>query len=408
VVILTMTFADYRLKNKILTDRYNAMIFEKGKGREIYLVGGYIRDILRGINSPDRDYIVNGNIIYFVNEIRNIIGGTIVRFRKGDMTRLALKDGFTFDFSRPLGTLKQDLTKRDFTFNAIAWSPEKGIIDVCNGLGDLKKKKIRSLSKKNLISDPLRMLRAYRFAAELNGSIEKSTRKSIKTLHNNIKRISSERITLELFNLLNSQHSAKYLKMALSDGLLTDILSIPYKTLEHNIKEISLLEKTYIKKLPRKIKVILNKIFSQNLIYKGLLCLELLLKNGFISPVRAPHIKMSAITSKRIDTLKKGLHEFKGAKHNLNEKLFDIFQTLKETAMDILIIEGRLELIKDFIKFKRIWKKGVLSSGEIISISNVKTGPKLGKIIKELKKTQFEGRVKSRRSAINYIRNLSC
>jgi tRNA nucleotidyltransferase (CCA-adding enzyme) len=403
-----MTFADSRLKNKILTDRYNAIIFKKGKGRGIYLVGGYIRDILRGINSPDRDYIVNGNIIYFVNEIRNIIGGTVVRFRKGDMTRLALKNGFTFDFSRPLGTLKEDLSKRDFTINALAWSPEKGIIDIYNGLGDLKKKKIRSLSKENLISDPLRMLRAYRFAAELNGAIERSTRKSIKMLHNNIERISSERITLELFNLLNSQQSAKYLKMALSDGLLTNILLIPYRTLEHNIKEISLLERTYIKMLPHKIKVILYEIFSQNLIYKGLLCFELILKSGFNPPLKIPHIKMSAIISKRIDTLKKGLHEFKGVKHNLNEKLFDIFQTLKEAAMDILIIDGRLELIKDYMKFKRIWKKGILSSEEIISISNVKTSPKLGRIIKELKKAQFEGRVKTKLSAIKYIRNLSC
>jgi tRNA nucleotidyltransferase/poly(A) polymerase len=403
-----MTFVDSRLKNKILTDRYNAIIFEKGKGREIYLVGGYIRDILRGINSPDRDYIVNGNIIYFVNEIRNIIGGTVVRFRKGNMIRLALKNGFTFDFSRLLGTLKEDLSKRDFTINAIAWSPEREIIDIYNGLGDLKKKKIRSLSKENLISDPLRMLRAYRFAAELNGSIEKSTRKSIKMLHNNIKRMSSERITLEFFNLLNSQHSAKYLKMALSDSLLTNILLIPYRTLEQNIKEISLLEKTYIKKLPHKIKVILYKIFSQNLIYKGLLCLELLLKNGFNPPLKTPHIKMSAIIDRRIEALRKGIQELKGAKHNLNEKLFDIFQISKEAAMDILIIEGRLGLLKDHMKFKRIWKKGILSSEEIISISNVKNSPKLGSIIKELKKVQFEGRVKSKRSAIKYIRNLSC
>src|SRR4030042_2888561 len=236
MVILTMILSHYKLKSKILADRYNSIIFEVGRGRDLYLVGGYLRDILRGIHPSDRDYIVSGDIRTFVKEIRKVIGGTIVKFKKGDMIRIALKDGLTFDFSIPMVILKEDLSKRDFTINAIAWSPEKAIIDPYNGVDDIKKKIIRSISKENLISDPLRMLRAYRFAAELNGSIKKGTRNSIKNMKKNIKKVSSERITLELFNLLNSKHSARYLKMALSDNLLTSVLLIPYKTLELNIK----------------------------------------------------------------------------------------------------------------------------------------------------------------------------
>ena len=82
------------------------------------------------------------------------------------------------------------------------------------------------LSKENFIADPLRMLRAYRIAAELDASIEKRTRLMIKSLQNTMQNVSSERITLEFFRLLNSSHSTKYLKMALSDGVLTGILSI--------------------------------------------------------------------------------------------------------------------------------------------------------------------------------------
>lgn len=403
-----MTIQSNKLRNKILKDSYNSVIFEKGKGREIYLVGGYIRDILRGIYSPDRDYIVSGNITSFVNEIRDIIGGTVIRFKKGDMIRIALKNGLTFDFSRPLGTLKEDLSKRDFTINAIAWSPEKEIIDLYNGLEDIKKKKICSISKENLISDPLRMLRAYRFAAEFNGSIEKRTRKAIELLHNNIKVISSERITLELFNLLNSNHSVKYLKMALSDGLLTDILLIPYKVLARNIKVISLVEEANINKLPPKIKVLLNKIFSQNLTYKGLICLELLLQNDITTPERVPNIKMSSAIRKRIELAQKGIKEFKETKYKSKNKLFDIFQTSKEATADILVMSGRLDLLKEYARFKRIWKKGFLSPEEIINISGVKTGPALGRIIIEIKKAQFEGRVTSKKSAIKFIRNLCC
>lgn len=401
VVILTMIFSAYKLKSKILADRYNSIIFEQGRGRDLYLVGGYIRDILRGVHSPDRDYIVNANMISFVNEIRRIVGGTIVEFKKGDTVRIALKDGLTFDFSRPTGTLEEDLSKRDFTINSIAWSPERGIIDLYNGVEDIKKKKIRSISKENLISDPLRMLRAYRFAAELNGSIEKSTRKLIKMLNKYIKEMSSERITLELFNLLNSGHSARYLKMALSDGLLISILLFPYEMLWRNIKGITILERATINKLPSKIKVQLNKIFSQNITYKGLLCLELLLKNDFTTYKIIPNIKVSNIISKRMELTHTGIKEFRGKRH----RLFDIFLMSKESAIDILIIRGRLDLLKDYERFKRIWKKGILSSEDITSISDTKTGPGLGKIIVKLKKAQFEGRVRSKRSAIEFIRD---
>jgi tRNA nucleotidyltransferase/poly(A) polymerase len=401
-----MMHSDNRLKKKILADQYNSIIFEKGKGRETYLVGGYVRDIFRGIYSPDRDYIVSGNIFPFVGEIRKILRGTVVKFKKGDMIRIALNNGLTFDFSRLIDTLEEDLARRDFTINAIAWSPEKGIIDPYNGLKDIEQKKIRSISKENLISDPLRMLRAYRFAAELNGSIENKTRKAIKMLHNNIKGVSPERITLELFNLLNSDHSEKYLKMALSDGLLVGILLLPYKMLERNIKAISVLEKAPIDKIPARIKVQLDKIFSQNLTYKGLLSLELLLQNGSFTHTKVPNIKVSNAIKKRIELAHKGINEIKKTRHRLGDKVFDIFMNSKEVTTDILVIKDKLDLLKDYKRFKRIWGKGLLSTEEIISISNIATGPRLGRIIAEFKKAQFEGRVKSKKGALKFIEQL--
>ncbi|MDI6891079.1 MAG: hypothetical protein QMC83_09110 [Thermodesulfovibrionales bacterium] len=392
-----MLLSAQKLKNKILKDRYNSIIFEKGRGKDLYLVGGYVRDVLRGVISQDRDYIFIGNARSFVNEIRKIIGGTVVKFKKGEMIRLALKDGVTFDFSRPMGTLEEDLSKRDFTINAIAWSPDTGIIDPYEGLKDIKNRKIRSLSDKNLTADPLRMFRAYRFAAELNGSIEEGTRKAIKMLHNRIKKVSPERITFEIFNLLNSEHPAMYLNMALSDGLLNAILSISDKTLGRNVKAISRLE-AKINKLPLKLKVLLEKIFSQNLTYKGLLHLELLLRqDGSFVPDRIPKIRMSNNIIKRIMLTHKGIKEFK------RDKLFDTFLKSKGAAMDILILKGRLDLLKEYERFKMIWKKGLLSSEEVSSVTGVKAGPKLGRIITELKKAQFEGRLRSGSDTVRFL-----
>jgi tRNA nucleotidyltransferase (CCA-adding enzyme) len=174
---------------------------------------------------------VSDDIKSFTREMRKFIGGTLVEFKNAEMIRLVLKDGVTLDFSKPMGTLEEDLSKRDFTINAIVWSPDSGIIDPYKGIEDIKRRRISSLSEKNFKADPLRMLRAYRFAAELNGSIEDKTRRSIKTLYNKIKMVSPERITFELFNLLNSENPARYLNMALNDRLLRYILSINKRTL---------------------------------------------------------------------------------------------------------------------------------------------------------------------------------
>ena len=169
-----------KLNKIILSDAYNCLIFEKGRRKNVYLVGGYVRDHLRGCHSQDRDYIISGNIMPHVKEIKKRLGGTIVSFKKGGTTRIVTKNGLTFDFSKPSGTIEEDLSKRDFTINAIAWSPHRGIIDLFHGIDDLQNKKIQAIKKQNLIDDPLRMIRAYRFAAEIDGSIEEKTRTSLK------------------------------------------------------------------------------------------------------------------------------------------------------------------------------------------------------------------------------------
>jgi tRNA nucleotidyltransferase/poly(A) polymerase len=379
-----------KLRNRILKDRYNSIIFEKSRDLGVYLVGGYVRDALRGLSSKDRDYIIANDIENFVDKIREVINGTIVAFKKGEIIRLSLKDSVTFDFSKPAGSIEEDLLKRDFSINAIAWSPFTGIIDPSKGLEDIKKRNIRSLSDENLISDPLRMLRAYRFASELNGKIQEGTRKSIKMFHKRIKKTSPERITLELFHLLNSGNPAKYLNMALSDGLLTTILSIPEMTLGQNIKAISRLD-AKLQKLPRKVETQLEKLFSQNLTYKGLLRLEVLLwrDRPFIADL-FPEIKLSNNIIKRIALTYKGMKIFKK-----EDRLFDVFVISRESTIDVLILKGRFDLFKEYERFKKIWKKGLLSSLEISQIAKIK-GQGLGEAIIHLKRAQYEGKIKSK------------
>jgi tRNA nucleotidyltransferase/poly(A) polymerase len=392
-----------KLKKIILSDKYNSIIFEKGRRRNVYLVGGYVRDLLRGCHSQDRDYIVSGDIMSLVKEIKDQIGGTIVTFKKGGTTRIATKNGLTFDFSKPLGTIDEDLSKRDFTINAIAWSAHKGIIDLFHGIEDIQNKKIRVIRKKNIIDDPLRMIRAYRFAAEIEGHVEKGTRQLIKILNNNIKETSYERITLEIFQLLNQNQSSKHIKTAFSDGLLNNIFLITSKVLAQNIKQISLFEKLTLNKLSTTFKVKLKEIISQNLTYKGFLCFALLVKDYSKDNYLNHKLKLSKRIIKRLKLIQGGIGE-----KIIKGKSFDIYMNSKDAAIDILILKNRIDCLKDYRRFLRIWEKGILSSEDVIRYSGIDSGENIGSIIKEAKRAQYEGRVRTKVSGINLIKKLSC
>jgi len=392
-----------QLRRKFLRDKYNAIILKKGGDRGIYIVGGYVRDTLRGVRSRDRDFVITGDLVSFVREVRDTLGGTVVKFKKDNMVRLALPNGLTFDFSAPMGTIEDDLSGRDFTINALSWSSERGIIDMHHGIADLEKKLIRMISESNLISDPLRLLRAYRFAAELGGSIAKRTRDAIKTLHNRIENVSPERITLELFHLLNSKRSSRYLREALRDGVLANTLSMSDKVLEGNIRAIYKLEERMLEELPGGIKVLLDRIFSQNLTYKGLLCLELLLQ-GRVR--RARKVRMSSNLVKRVRLSSGGMGEMRKRRSPSRGDLFDIFVLLKDVALDVLIISGRTQLFGEYQKFGKIMKGGFLKSKDIMRIMEVGPGPLIGKSNLALRRAEFEGIVKSKAEAVEFIRKL--
>ncbi len=390
------------LREKILGDRYNSIIFRKSKGKDLYIVGGYIRDLFRGIISNDRDFLFNDNEIdEFIKELNEVLNGTLIFFKKGNLRRIALKNGITLDFSIPVGNLHEDLAKRDFTINSIAWSPIKNIIDPYNGLEDLKNRIIKCLSSDNIVADPLRIIRAYRFAAEINGSIEKNTRSALKTFSEKLNSVAAERITLEFFNLLNQKNSEKYIKMACRDGVLNKIIQQNISILEKNIRVIYKLKNETFKSLPRNFKVSLNKIISQNLTYRGLLYLESLLSN---SGCKFDKLRLSNVIRKRINLFQKGLEEMKRHKRGLKKILFDLFTKADYASPDLLIIKGKIEFLKDYERFKKILRSNLISAEEIIEIVGIKKGPRLGEIISRLKRAQFEGRVKSKRQAIRFLK----
>lgn len=395
------------IRHTIISNYLNAKVFSSGK--EVYIVGGYLRDVMLGKKSKDIDYIVRGDIKEFACQLlvqerktkvqKLLDGATIVELKKEQMIRIVLKDGMTLDFTELKGKLEDNLRERDFTMNALAWSPKTGIIDLLNGVNDIKCHRIRGISIDNFKSDPLRLLRVYRFAAELGWNADIKTRKMVKQLNRAIKRSASERITMELFKLLNSKDYESALKMALRDGLLEQFLSISSENLSDNIKTLPKLETT-LKKLPPKLITTLEKPFSQELTLRGLLRLEQVLNGSIPGKNR---LGLSRLIRERLKIVHKLLTA--SEKYNLlaESNIFDTFVKAKDAVFDFLTLSGNIELLSQAERFKRIWKKGLLTSEEIMNITGLKQGVALGKLIYGLKKMQFEGKLKTKKEAKKWL-----
>ncbi|NEQ55707.1 MAG: CCA tRNA nucleotidyltransferase, partial [Leptolyngbya sp. SIO3F4] len=128
-----------------------------------------------------------------------------------------------------------DLQRRDFTINAIAYHPQSDrLIDPLNGIDDLRQQTLRMVSRENLAEDPLRLLRAYRQAAQLGFAIDNKTRRTIRELAPLLQNIAAERIRHELDALLSQPNGATCFRMAWQDGLFDTWL--PHLTIEHTEK----------------------------------------------------------------------------------------------------------------------------------------------------------------------------
>ena len=141
---------------------------------------------------------------------------TIIKNRRGYEVTTYRIDGEYRDGRHPdsvefTSSLLEDLKRRDFTINAMAYSHETGIVDAFDGMGDLEKKVIRCVGcpRDRFTEDALRILRAIRFAAQLGFSIEGETYGAIREIAPNLKNVSKERIQVELTKLLTSAHPEK-------------------------------------------------------------------------------------------------------------------------------------------------------------------------------------------------------
>ena len=221
-----------------LPEKVKTVIGElKAHGYDAYAVGGCIRDSILGRTPGDWDITTSAK----PQQVKAIFPRTVdTGIQHGTVTVLMDKEGFEVTTYRIDGeyedarhpkdviftsNLLEDLKRRDFTINAMAYNDETGLVDAFDGIADLKAKRIRCVGEptERFTEDALRMMRAVRFAAQLGFTIEDATRQAICDMAENLSKISAERIQVELVKLVTSDHPEE-MKTIYDTGIAAVIL----------------------------------------------------------------------------------------------------------------------------------------------------------------------------------------
>lgn len=209
----------------------------EGAGFEAFAVGGCVRDAVLGRVPADWDITTSA----MPEEVKALFSRTIdTGIQHGTVTVMKDHVGYEVTTYRIDGeyedarhprsvsftsNLVEDLKRRDFTINAMAYNDRAGIVDEFDGIGDLKNQIIRCVGepRDRFGEDALRMLRAVRFSAQLGFAIDEKTKEAISELAPNLEKISAERIRVELVKLLVSDHP-DFLRVAYETGITAIVL----------------------------------------------------------------------------------------------------------------------------------------------------------------------------------------
>ena len=215
--------------NKILDNNYQA-----------YLIGGYVRDKLLGINSYDIDIVTNASPkkLFEIFNIKPSKYGTIKMVNnKYHFDIATLRKEISYENNKPnkiiyINDFKEDLLRRDFTINTILMDRDGQIIDYLNGVSDLHNKVIKSVGNVNekFLEDPSRILRALRLAITLDFKLDDELLRSLKKNINLINNISKDKVRLEFDKIISCSNSIKGLETLKKLNVL-NILNISYESI---------------------------------------------------------------------------------------------------------------------------------------------------------------------------------
>jgi len=218
-------------KDELINIIKDHAVIEYNSVPDIYLVGGAFRDFYLDKENSDKDIIVDKvEAREFAKTLAGSLGATFIPLdEENKIYRLILKDKINcIDIANPIGnSIEEDLKRRDLTINSVAVNIKTlEILDFTGGIDDLKSKKIKLISEQNLIDDPLRMLRAYRFQSLLGFELDEQLTKAVSEHAKKIHTSAVERINYELLKMFSDKFCDKALVEMDKSGLLEEILPI--------------------------------------------------------------------------------------------------------------------------------------------------------------------------------------
>jgi poly(A) polymerase len=486
---------------------------------EGYIVGGILRDYFLKRPCDDLDIILPCITKPKLKAVSRILNATYFMLDEKNLTYrfITKKDKVQIDISIFLGrNLKQDLLRRDFTINALAYplsgidrekikirksKPDgrpsislvsldrKKIIDESSSLAHIANKKIQITSEKSFASDPLRMIRAFRFAAQFAFDIDKKTLSVIEKNAKKINSVSGERLQEEILKLLSSCNCVKWLKVMDKSGLLTALVSqfesarkcaeIYYGkggVLKHTFDVVDRVEFLFsnLKKIfpkfyrhlavwkeslsllklaallhdiakPKTAKIIGGRLRFFYHEYRGAEMSAEILNNWrfsknnvrFVSSIIKEHLRIGNLASNPLITDRAIYRFFRDtdpfsipllllcwadyASYISKPEILKILASSREKPF--AIASGGLEragvkktlrhlqvinlMFKTYFYHKpKVAPAKLIDGNDVMKILKIKPSPKVGEVLEKVRIAQVEGKIKTRQSALKYIKGL--
>ena len=429
--------------------------FAEKRGVQLYLVGGSVRDLLLNRSVVDLDLALADDAIAFAKAFADEVGEAFVKLEdQPPIARVVIRETrLTLDFAGfRAETLEADLRLRDLTINAMALDlsslltkPEVNLINPCDGFSDLEERTLRFPSEGAVIDDPLRLLRVYRFSAQLGFEIPEVTIDLIRRHGNRLPQVSSERIRDELIKILNVKNATAYLRRMDETRLLSQIIpeiekvrGSHQKALDRSLRALEMFE---IKPIPDtlqsyrpQIETYLHEPLTHDLCRRQIVKLALLLRNsGTETAVQATNRLrlgrkaaqlMRSLVENRLylmDSMevngqipRRSMTSFlRRARDNWLGVLLISYANIRSSGGNIRrtnappIVEAALKQIADFYynEIGPIMERGRLITGDdILQTFGVIPGVIIGRVLQHIEDLQFEGAIRTPEEALEAAR----
>lgn len=388
-----------------------------------YLVGGAVRDGLVGrtVTDLDLDFVLLQDAVQTARTLAKYYGaGFVLLDDQRQIARVVFKN-ITVDFAQAEGnSLEQDLRRRDFTVNAIAFNPfTQTFIDPNKGQEDLQRRLIKMISPENLQDDPLRLLRGYRQAAQLGFEIEAETKAAIQAFAPLLSRVAVERIRTELVYLFNTHNTTIWIEKAWNVGLISPWFKSGNQQFQH-LSQMDL-SATHLGEIYPQLSQELSQGLRESLKISilGIAKLSCLFNQNLTgAEAELLELKFSKIELKSVLSVLDGLSQINLLKTRdlfLREQYF-LFQGLGILFPAVIVramaagfsLETLSPLINRYLNPNDpiAYPQLLLTGNELMEALKLRPSPKIGELLLEIQLGQIEGKISTIEEAIAYAQQL--